>query len=204
MKDAVEKILTSHGATQWLRVEVKPVIQPKFTQETPGRPGPNTRYRKEVKPRFDIRYEVHVENVEDATDHLLPCAPRPGSRRTRAAPCDEVRRHNVAAPLSRESGMQGAESTLRGMNERTKTRRKRDRNPRKVGKSLGNCQWIRDRLHVLITGKTGLEKANLLRLWHTERASRATVRDCLWVLGGSSEACVGNSEESGCHTLRFP
>ncbi len=37
-----------------------------FQQDGPGRPGPNTKYRKEVKKRFDIRFEENRQAIEEA------------------------------------------------------------------------------------------------------------------------------------------
>jgi len=37
-----------------------------FHQDGPGRPGPNTKYHKEVKKRFDIRFEENRHAIEEA------------------------------------------------------------------------------------------------------------------------------------------
>ncbi len=63
---AVAKRLSEHGGTEWVSVEIRSEDRVVFHQEKPGRPGPNTRYRKEVKRRFNITYDVNRENVEAA------------------------------------------------------------------------------------------------------------------------------------------
>jgi transposase len=43
---AADKVLQEEGAQPWLRVDVGEVAAEEFKQETPGRPGKDTRYRK--------------------------------------------------------------------------------------------------------------------------------------------------------------
>jgi len=63
---AVEKCLSEAGASRWIHVEIQPEERLVYVQETPGRPGPNTRYRKEVRARFDIVYRVNERAVAEA------------------------------------------------------------------------------------------------------------------------------------------
>lgn len=63
---AVEKRLCEAKAQRWIRVEIQPEERQVYVQETPGRPGPNTRYRKELRPRFDIVYRVNDDAVKEA------------------------------------------------------------------------------------------------------------------------------------------
>jgi transposase len=53
-------------ATELVNVEIRPEEREVFIQETPGRPGPNTRYRKERKLRFDIVFDTNHQKVEEA------------------------------------------------------------------------------------------------------------------------------------------
>lgn len=72
--EAVEKRLQECGATEWITVHIRPEEREVFIKETPGRPGPNTRYRKEVRQRFDIVYDIHHGKVEEAEkqDGIFP------------------------------------------------------------------------------------------------------------------------------------
>lgn len=54
----LKKRLSESGAEEWVNVEVERREEEKFKQTRPGRPGRNTDYRKEVKTRFDIVFEV--------------------------------------------------------------------------------------------------------------------------------------------------
>jgi transposase len=71
---AIENRLEECGATEWITVNILPEEREVFTQETPGRPGPHTRYRKEVRQRFDIAYEINHAKVEEAEkqDGIFP------------------------------------------------------------------------------------------------------------------------------------
>ena len=71
---AVAKRLSECGASQWMRVEIDAKTEDSFVQETPGRPGPNTRYRKEEKARFELVYDTNYEAVEEAerSDGVFP------------------------------------------------------------------------------------------------------------------------------------
>jgi transposase len=57
VRKGVEKCLAEVGASEWITVEIVQEEREVFHQAGPGRPGPKTRYRKEVKTRFDIRFE---------------------------------------------------------------------------------------------------------------------------------------------------
>ena len=71
---AVDKRLEECGATEWITVEIRPEEREVFRKEKPGRPGPNTRYLKEVKRRFDIVYDTNHLKVEEAAkqDGIFP------------------------------------------------------------------------------------------------------------------------------------
>ncbi|MEW6282754.1 MAG: IS1634 family transposase [Candidatus Eremiobacterota bacterium] len=61
-------------ASAWIQVDVKILQKEDFRQEKPGRPGPNTRYRKLVRGRFGIDWQVDAEAVrlEARTDGIFP------------------------------------------------------------------------------------------------------------------------------------
>jgi len=63
---AVAKCLAEVGATEWMTVEIRPEERDVFHQDGPGRPGAHTKYRKEVKKRFDIRFDENRPAIEEA------------------------------------------------------------------------------------------------------------------------------------------
>jgi len=63
---AVEKCLSEAKASRWMEVEIRTVDEPSFVQESPGRPGPNTRYRKETRARYEILHFVNRDAVAEA------------------------------------------------------------------------------------------------------------------------------------------
>jgi len=66
VRSGVEKCLADVGATEWITVEIIRQNREIFHQESPGRPGPNTRYRKQIKTRFDIRMLENRAAIEAA------------------------------------------------------------------------------------------------------------------------------------------
>jgi transposase len=56
--EAVEAILQTRGTTPWVVVSIDEHEQESFHQERPGRPNERTRYRREVRTRYELRYEV--------------------------------------------------------------------------------------------------------------------------------------------------
>lgn len=71
---AAEKRLSTIGAAKWVRFAVSVTEEENYVQETPGRPGPKTRYRKDSRPRFDLIYDSDHEALEEAEicDGLFP------------------------------------------------------------------------------------------------------------------------------------
>jgi transposase len=67
--DAVAEILKKHDLSKLIRVAVKETPIETFRQNHRGRPGPNTRYIKQVKSRFDLEYELDHEHL-GATEHV--------------------------------------------------------------------------------------------------------------------------------------
>jgi transposase len=74
VRDAVEKRLAPLGATEWMSVEIKQIEDKRFRQEHRGRPGKSTRYRRDVRLRFDLEYKIDPLKVaEDALqDGIFP------------------------------------------------------------------------------------------------------------------------------------
>jgi transposase len=63
---AVEAILKSREADDWIQVAVEERAQEHYRQERRGRPGKDTRYLKEVSMRFDFTYQIdHARIAED-------------------------------------------------------------------------------------------------------------------------------------------
>jgi transposase len=56
--EAVEAILQARGTTKWIVVEIDEREQEIFHQERPGRPSKQTKYRREVSTRFELRYAL--------------------------------------------------------------------------------------------------------------------------------------------------
>jgi len=71
---AVDEILATTGAARWVAYQVEPVEEAVFRQETRGRPGKNTRWRRRLKRRFRLTWERReAEIAYDArTDGLFP------------------------------------------------------------------------------------------------------------------------------------
>jgi len=63
---AVAKCLAEAKATDLVNVDIRAKEREVFTQETSGRPGPKTRYRKELKIRYDIVFDANREKVAEA------------------------------------------------------------------------------------------------------------------------------------------
>jgi transposase len=71
---AVDEILQTSGAAQWIRTEVQPQVVEIYRQDHRGRPTKHTRYRKQVATRFDLIYSIDDARVaEDAmNDGIFP------------------------------------------------------------------------------------------------------------------------------------
>jgi len=87
VETAVAHCLTEAGATEWVTVEIRPEEREILRQEKPGRPGPNTRYRKERATRFTIHFDVNNPKLEQAErqDGVFPLVTN-----DRALPAREV------------------------------------------------------------------------------------------------------------------
>lgn len=71
---AIEEILESSGASRWLEVTVARTQQAQYRQTKPGRPGPDTPYRRIVQVRFDIGCKANAQTVayDEKTDGIFP------------------------------------------------------------------------------------------------------------------------------------
>jgi transposase len=74
VEDAAAGALKSAGAARWVRCSVAESTEEAFTQERRGRPGADTRYRKQTKTVFTITAEVDTDRVsfDAATDGCFP------------------------------------------------------------------------------------------------------------------------------------
>jgi transposase len=61
---AVERILAETAVDRWLACEVISCGQASFQQEKPGRPGKDTRWRRQIKPRFRLRWTLRQEMID--------------------------------------------------------------------------------------------------------------------------------------------
>ena len=72
--EAVEAILQARGTTAWVVVAIDEHEQEIFRQERPGRPNTETKYRREVKTRYELRYELNQAALaaEAVSDGVFP------------------------------------------------------------------------------------------------------------------------------------
>ena len=71
---AVDAILDAHQAGDLLRVEIHPQQQERYRQASRGRPSQNTKYKREVKTRFDLTWEIDGGQLDRAVagDGVFP------------------------------------------------------------------------------------------------------------------------------------
>ncbi len=71
---AVDAILDAHHARDLLRVEIHPQQQEHYRQASRGRPSQNTKYKREVKTRFDLTWEIDGGQLDRAVagDGVFP------------------------------------------------------------------------------------------------------------------------------------
>jgi transposase len=72
--DAAQSALTAAGAERWITYDIQQTTEEGFRQETRGRPGSETRYRKTTKTIFKLTFNVDEEKVayDAATDGCFP------------------------------------------------------------------------------------------------------------------------------------
>ena len=70
----IEKRVTSCGAKEWITYSVTAEEEETYLQETPGRPGPSTKYRRKSKTRFHLSFAVDTEKMDEAVrqDGVFP------------------------------------------------------------------------------------------------------------------------------------
>lgn len=70
----VEKILQTHAAKQFLRVEIQERQEEKYRQASRGRPHNDTKYTRSVRRRFDVTWEVDGAQLDRAAagDGVFP------------------------------------------------------------------------------------------------------------------------------------
>jgi transposase len=56
--EAVETMLAERGTTRWISTEIDERVHETYRQERRGRPSEKTRYVREVKTRFELKYAV--------------------------------------------------------------------------------------------------------------------------------------------------
>ena len=64
VSQAIEAILGKAGAERWITYKVEEREESRFRQEKRGRPGGDTRYRRQVKKRFLLTWELLKDRVE--------------------------------------------------------------------------------------------------------------------------------------------
>ena len=67
LKERAEEIVAKHVVGRYLRVQLYQEDVERYRQERRGRPGPKTRYRKELRKRWRIRWQTDEEAI--AFDH---------------------------------------------------------------------------------------------------------------------------------------
>lgn len=70
----VDDTLDRHSVKRYLRVEIWYEQVERFLQTSPGRPGPHTRYQRQLKPRQRLRWTIDQQAVayDEKTDGMYP------------------------------------------------------------------------------------------------------------------------------------
>ncbi len=73
-EDAAAEILDSSSAERYINYTITETIEERFRQETRGRPGKDTRYRKLARTRFTIDVEIDADAIrhDAASDGCFP------------------------------------------------------------------------------------------------------------------------------------
>jgi len=74
VQQAIDEILKNHAAAQWVQVEIQERKNETYKQARRGRPGPNTRYVRQLSTRLSLSFSVDQDQVaQDArTDGVFP------------------------------------------------------------------------------------------------------------------------------------
>jgi len=66
VEQAVAEILANVEAKSWLRVAIEEQEEATFRQATRGRPGEQTKYLKQTRPRYTLTWELNLEALSEA------------------------------------------------------------------------------------------------------------------------------------------
>jgi hypothetical protein len=74
VEEAAARVVAEVGAPTWVKVEVTDVVEIEHRQETRGRPGKSTRYRRIEHHRFSLTVTIDAEAVayDAASDGCFP------------------------------------------------------------------------------------------------------------------------------------
>ena len=74
IKAEASTALTRAGATRWISFTINETTEESFRQESRGRPGTDTRYRKQVPTRHTINWDTRLDTLayDAATDGMFP------------------------------------------------------------------------------------------------------------------------------------
>jgi transposase len=74
VEQAVAEVLAEAEASSWLLVAIAEQEEATFRQATRGRPGEQTKYLKETRPRFTLTWKLNVEAIAEAAheDGVFP------------------------------------------------------------------------------------------------------------------------------------
>jgi transposase len=84
---AADAILQERGADRWIAYELQSVEDARYRQEKRGRPGPRTRWRRQLKTRFQLTWTLRDDRVTYDTrcDGLFPLVTNVPEERLSAA-----------------------------------------------------------------------------------------------------------------------
>ncbi len=74
VQTALNMILTEHAMQDLVQVTIVEIEEETFRQTKQGRPGKNTKYTREVRTRYDLRWKVDGKQLERvaAGDGVFP------------------------------------------------------------------------------------------------------------------------------------
>jgi transposase len=103
VEEAAKAALANAGATRWVGFVVAESHEETFTQESRGRPGSNTRYRKHDKVVFTVTAKVDAEKVsyDATTDGCFPLI----TNDTEMTPADILAAYRYQPNLERRNHM---------------------------------------------------------------------------------------------------
>ena len=74
VKRAIDEIIEKNRVRRYIKVSLRSVPEHTYRQERPGRPGPDTRYVKKTKKRWQVEWSIDEGNVayDHASDGMYP------------------------------------------------------------------------------------------------------------------------------------